>query len=250
MRPMRVPPAATRAAAGARATRATRAAAARAARAVCAGLVLLWGAAVAGTAAPPAGAVRVADRPAPDAALRQGTTGARLAAIDALARRGTARDAARVMPLLHDPEERIREHAQAAIWVLWGRSGDAATDAAYRRGVAQMESGDLDAAIATFGAIVARRPAFAEAWNKRATALFIAGRLDESLADCDEVIRRVPDHFGALAGYGQIWLRKDEPERVVEYWERALAVNPNLESIAQALELVRREAAARGRSRT
>jgi tetratricopeptide (TPR) repeat protein len=221
-----------------------------------AGALALLAAASPATAAAPAApaagqpsAVRVADRPAPDAALRQGSTASRLAAIDALARRGTARDAARVMPLLHDPDPLIRQRAETAAWVLWGRSGDPATDAAYRRGVAQMESGDLDAAIATFGAIVARRPAFAEAWNKRATALFFAGRLDESLADCDEVIRRVPDHFGALAGYGQIWLRKDEPERVVEYWERALGVNPNLESIAQAIEFVRREAAARGRSR-
>ena len=189
-------------------------------------------------------------RPAPDTALTQGPLATRLAAIDTLARRGTARDASRLMPLLHDPEPQIRARAEPAIWSLWGRSGDAATDAGYRKGVDLLESGDLDAAIDAFGAIIARRPAFAEAWNKRATALFLAGRLDESLADCDEVLRRVPDHFGVLAGYGQIWLRKDEPDRVVEFWERALAVNPNLQSIAQAIEVVRRESTQRGRGRT
>ena len=89
-------------------------------------------------------------------------------------------------------------------------------------------------AIATFTRIIELKPDFAEGWNKRATAYFLAGEYRRSLKDCDEVIRRNPQHFGVLSGYGQIYLRLDQPEKALEYFRRALAVNPNLEGV-QAL---------------
>ena len=54
------------------------------------------------------------------------------------------------------------------------------------------------------------------------------GDYPKSLADCDEVMRRNPYHWGALSGYGMIYMQLDQPARALEYFERALAVNPNL----------------------
>jgi tetratricopeptide (TPR) repeat protein len=39
-----------------------------------------------------------------------------------------------------------------------------------------------------------------------------------------------------LAGYGQIYLQLNEPERALSYFERALAVNPNMEQVEQVIE--------------
>ncbi|MGE5794806.1 MAG: tetratricopeptide repeat protein, partial [Bacteroidota bacterium] len=50
--------------------------------------------------------------------------------------------------------------------------------------------------------------------------------------------KRNPAHFGALAGYGQIYLRLDEPEKALEYFKRALAVNPNMGSVEAAVRLL------------
>ena len=83
------------------------------------------------------------------------------------------------------------------------------------------------------------KPEFAEAWNKRATVLYFSGRLRESLADCDEVIKRNPIHFGALAGYGQIYSGLAEAEKALEYFEKALAVNPNLLGVAANVQALR-----------
>ena len=83
-------------------------------------------------------------------------------------------------------------------------------------------------AIATFALVIKRQPSFAEGWNKRATAYYLAGDYKKSLADCDEVIKRNPQHFGALSGYGQIYLRLEEPDKALDYFKRALAVNPNM----------------------
>ena len=125
----------------------------------------------------------------------------------------------------------VRNVAEQGLWQLWSRSGDEAVDAIFARGVDEMGGGRLDEAVATFSEVIRRKPDFAEGWNKRATALFLAGELRRSLADCDEVMKRNPLHFGALAGYGQIYFQLEQYERAIEYWKRALAVNPNMTGV-------------------
>ena len=91
-----------------------------------------------------------------------------------------------------------------------------------------------DGAIDTFSAIITKKPDFAEGWNKRATVYYLIGEYEKSLADCDEVVKRNPYHFGALSGYGQIYMQLDQPERALDYFERALDVNPNLRQVEVA----------------
>jgi tetratricopeptide (TPR) repeat protein len=38
-----------------------------------------------------------------------------------------------------------------------------------------------------------------------------------------------------LAGYGQIYLQLDQPERALDYFRRALRVNPNLRQVESAV---------------
>jgi tetratricopeptide (TPR) repeat protein len=103
-------------------------------------------------------------------------------------------------------------------------------------GIEQMRTGQLKAAIATFSEVIRRKPSFAEGWNKRATVLFMAGELKRSLADCDEVMKRNANHFGALAGYGQIYFQLEQYEKAIEYWKRALEVNPNMEGVEAGIK--------------
>ncbi len=103
-----------------------------------------------------------------------------------------------------------------------------------------MEAGELRQGIATFTRVIERKPDFAEAWNKRATLYFMTGELRRSLADCDEVIKRNPYHFGALAGYVQIYIRLEYYDRALEYSRRAIAVNPNMEGVRRNMLLLER----------
>ena len=57
-----------------------------------------------------------------------------------------------------------------------------------------------------------------------------------SMKDCDEVLKRNRNHFGALSGYAQIYLQKGDLDRALTYFERALKVNPNLEGAAETVE--------------
>ena len=87
--------------------------------------------------------------------------------------------------------------------------------------------------------MIARAPDFAEGWNKRATAYYLMGDLDRSLADCEEVVKRNPAHFGALSGFGLIYLQKDDLPKAAEYFEKALAVDPTLIQVEAALLRIR-----------
>ncbi|MGH7347630.1 MAG: tetratricopeptide repeat protein, partial [Candidatus Rokuibacteriota bacterium] len=109
-------------------------------------------------------------------------------------------------------------------------------DELFQTGVAQMRGQQGEQAVDTFSEIIRRRPEFAEGWNKRATVYYLLGEYRKSLADCDEVMKRNPYHFGALSGYGMIYLQLDQPATALEYFERALRVNPNLESTRQTID--------------
>jgi tetratricopeptide (TPR) repeat protein len=144
---------------------------------------------------------------------------------------GVMRDMAALQRALHDADEGTRGNAEQAMWQIWERSGDPKVERLYRTGIEQMSSGDLRKGITTFTRVIELKPDFAEGWNKRATLYFLAGEYRKSLADCAQVIKRNPYHFGALAGYGQIYLRLEDYDRSLEYFQRALEVNPNMDNV-------------------
>jgi tetratricopeptide (TPR) repeat protein len=184
------------------------------------------------------------------AALELADRGARLAGIERLAEIGKIHDADRIVALLGDDDPRVQASASEAIWRIWGRSGDAAIDKLYARGVRQMQDSNLVEALATFNEIVRRKPAFAEGWNKRATIYFALGDFNRSLKDCDEVLKRNPNHFGAMAGAGQMHLQMGNPELALKFFRRAVEVNPTLEGPAQVIPMLERFLADKERNTT
>ena len=172
------------------------------------------------------------------AGLRSEDAADRARACAELGESGRDEDLPHLMRALHDSAAPVRAAAEQAVWRIWSRSGDAAADRVFAAGVAQMQSGDLRGAAQTFGQVIRDKPEFAEAWNKRATVWFLLGEDELSLRDCDEVIKRNPLHFGVLAGYGQILARKGDLPAALRYFERALAINPNMEGVRGAIEAI------------
>jgi tetratricopeptide (TPR) repeat protein len=183
-------------------------------------------------------------------ALEQAAPKARRTGIERLAEIGTMADANRVALRLHDPDGGVRDVAAASMWQIWSRSGDKTTDKNYEKAVQLMDASRFGEALTAFSAIITKRPAFAEAWNKRATIYYLVGEFELSLKDCDEVMKRNPHHFGALSGYGQIYLQMGDLERALEYFQRALKVNPNLPGAAQAVKMLQQELRGKNRQST
>ena len=188
-------------------------------------------------------AVPAAAQPMREQALadlgRADDAAARRSAVERLAETGLMADLPVLVTTLRDPDPVVRALAESAAWSVWSRSGDAEVDRLFAIGVEQLGQRALDAAVDTFSQVIRRRPEFAEGWNKRATVYYLLGEFRHSLADCDEVMARNPYHWGALSGYGMIYLQLDQPGRALGYLERALAVNPNLQSVEQTIETLK-----------
>ena len=172
--------------------------------------------------------------------IKKGDMQARRLAAVALGDLGTMADVPVMLEALRDEDEGVRAAAESSVWQIWSRSGDPKIDALFSVGVEQMTRGDANGSIATFTEIIARKPDFAEGWNKRATIYYLVGEYEKSLKDCDEVVKRNPQHWGVLAGYGQIYLALDKPELALEYFQKALKVNPNLRSLEAAVADLKR----------
>lgn len=119
----------------------------------------------------------------------------------------------------------------AEIWRIWSKHRD--NDRLSERlkiGIAQMEAGRLRQAEQIFTAIIDTDPAFAEAWNKRATVYFLMGAYDRSKRDIAQTILREPRHFGALSGLGLVETHLGNYEAALNAYEQAIALHPYLEN--------------------
>lgn len=128
----------------------------------------------------------------------------------------------------------------AEIWQIWYEHSD--HDRLSERlkiGIAQMEAGRLRQAEQIFTTIIDTDPAFAEAWNKRATVYFLMGAYDRSKRDIAQTILREPRHFGALSGLGLVETHLGNYEAALNAYEQAIALHPyleNYEEITSALK--------------
>lgn len=132
-------------------------------------------------------------------------------------------------------EKRARFFA-GAIWKIWGRSGSRTSDLLLVQAGRAMRAGRERIAIFILTTIIEQSPDFAEAWNKRATAYFIAGDYERSIADIREVLKREPRHFGALSGLGLIYQRQGKKQKALAAFRRALAIHPYLPDARRAVK--------------
>ena len=87
-------------------------------------------------------------------------------------------------------------------------------------------------------------PLLSEAYAARGEALFLLGRNDEAEAEFEEAIRLDPASFEANFFYARYWKVRGLPEKAVDYYVRALEVQPD---DPQAPLLVQAELRALGR---
>ncbi|MBC7477977.1 MAG: tetratricopeptide repeat protein [Pseudorhodobacter sp.] len=123
-----------------------------------------------------------------------------------------------------------------SIWIEWSKSGSPAMDLLLKRGRDALAAGQPDLAIQHFTALIDHAPDFAEAYNARATAYYQTGDLGPSVSDIAKTLTLNPRHFGALAGLGAIFEQLDEPAKALEVYKAALAINPHMPDIKDAVK--------------
>lgn len=118
----------------------------------------------------------------------------------------------------------------------WLRSGSDTTDLLMGRVLQVMNAKDHEAALDLLDYIILLRPEWAEAYNKRATVMFMMDDYDGSMRDIRATLAREPRHYGALAGLGMIFQRTENNKSAYAAFNRALAIHPYLGGIKDAVE--------------
>ena len=137
---------------------------------------------------------------------------------------------------LADPANADWQRTQADILREWSKSGSPAMDLLLRRGKEAIEAGDLPAAVEHLTALTDHAPDFAEGWNARATAFYLAGQFGPSVSDIGRALALNDHHFGALDGLGMILEELGEEEAAIRAYRASLAIHPHQQTIHQSLD--------------
>ena len=167
---------------------------------------------------------------------------------------------------LRMPTVSAKAHAQIerSMWTLFGKSGDMELDLLLRKGqdimhgkyvnrilkgevrheptkeeikekmrdFEQEKARSLSESIDIFTTIIEKSNGlFAEAWNQRATALYLRGDFASAYADAEEAFRLNPYHFGARSGMGLCKFGMRCYDEALMMFESTLEINPRIESI-------------------
>lgn len=127
---------------------------------------------------------------------------------------------------LKNSNETIRDHATRNLWRLWFEQKGMVGLEALRQAQVLIEFRDFDKASDFLNHLIVQHPDFAEAWNRRAVLHYVQGRYWEAIADCEEVIRLNPIHFGALHGLGLCQMALGNYRSAIRAFHCALSVQP------------------------
>jgi tetratricopeptide (TPR) repeat protein len=130
------------------------------------------------------------------------------------------------------------------IWELWStHPTDKSLTAMLAQGSGLVNKQKLDQAIVVFSKVIDLDPNWAEAWNKRATVLYMVGEFQKSQDDIDKVLELEQRHFGALAGQGLVNIKLENYEKAIMSYKKAQQIYPKMKSpkimIKQIEELIR-----------
>jgi tetratricopeptide (TPR) repeat protein len=120
---------------------------------------------------------------------------------------------------------------ESKIWELWTTHPSKNNlTALMADGSVYMSQNKLETAYETFTRTIELDPNWAEAWNKRATVLYLMGKYELSQSDIDKVLELEERHFGALSGQGLVQTALNNYQKAIDSYIEAHKVHPNMKS--------------------
>ncbi len=132
------------------------------------------------------------------------------------------------------------EPVERKIWSLWAASDSPTAEVLLVQATRAISDGAPAEALSILDTLIGAEPDYAEAWNKRAMLYFMMKKDAVALKDIEKVLELEPRHFGALTGKAVIFQRQKKYSAARQAYEEALAVNPTLEQVKDALKALDR----------
>ena len=126
------------------------------------------------------------------------------------------------------------------IWEIWlihpsdDRRGVRLTEL-LTQGSRLMNMGELSKAYILFTKIIATEPDWSEAWNKRATVLYLMSKYESSLDDIKITLILEPRHFGALSGQALNYIELRQYAKAIQSYKAAQKIYPIIDSAKQMI---------------
>ena len=121
------------------------------------------------------------------------------------------------------------------IWKIWSihpssdRRGYRLTEL-LAQGSFLMANKELNKAYEIFSQIILVDPNWPEAWNKRATVLYLLGKYQQSQKDIDEVLKLEKRHFGALSGQGLVQTELKNYVKAINSYKKVQKIYPSMQA--------------------
>ena len=140
----------------------------------------------------------------------------------------------------------IATEIEQKIWKVWSTHPvDEKLTSLLAEGSNLVNNDKYNQAIDVFSKAIEIDPSWAEAWNKRATVLYLSGEFEKSQNDIDKVLELEKRHFGALAGQGLVNIHLKNYEKAIESYKKAKEIYPTMKSpdmmIKQIKELIKKQ---------
>ena len=120
---------------------------------------------------------------------------------------------------------------ESQIWELWiTHPSEKSLTALLADGSSYMSQNKLETAYETFTKTIELDSNWAEAWNKRATVLYLMGQYELSQNDINKVLEIEARHFGALSGQGLVQAALKNYQKAIDSYIEAHKVHPNMKS--------------------
>ena len=117
------------------------------------------------------------------------------------------------------------------IWKIWStHPKDQLLTLRLAEGSKLVRNKQLLKALKIFTEVIEKDPSWAEAWNKRATVLYMIGDYRASQNDINKVLNLEKRHFGALAGQGLVNIQLKNYEKAIESYHKAQEIYPAMQS--------------------
>ncbi|WP_075522908.1 tetratricopeptide repeat protein [Candidatus Pelagibacter communis] len=147
---------------------------------------------------------------------------------------------------LKNLNSKLTYETEQQIWKIWStHPTDQKLTTILNQGSELVLSQKYVEAVHVFSKIIKLDPTWAEAWNKRATVLYLLGDYEGSQRDINEVLKLESRHFGALSGQGLVNIKLKNYEKAIKSYQQALEIYPSMKShkimIKQIEELIQEE---------
>ena len=143
-------------------------------------------------------------------------------------------------------DKNLSFEVEQQIWKIWStHPNNNRLTSMLAAGSNFMNNNEYSKAVEFFTKAIDLDPTWAEAWNKRASVLYIIGEFEKSQNDIDQVLKLEKRHFGALAGQGLVNIELENYEKALESYKEAMRIYPTMNSpkimIKQIKELIQRQ---------